>query len=489
MFTSILGIAFALGASAPAVPHPLPVSALDRISTWMHASADPRITVWTNHDQSPYNRGNRVRVYVRPESDGYITVVRIDTDGRVRVLFPREPWEDNFARGGRTFEVLDRGDRAFVVDDYPGVGYVFAIASPDPFDFDSYVLGDHWDYRTIADGRVRGDPYVTATDFAARIAARGTYDYDIIPYYVEQHYDYPRFVCYDCHTYVSYRYWDPYRYHCSRFRLVIYDNSYYYPYRYYPGRRVVVARPRRAAPRYVFKDYDGRSDYVTRVRERPIVTDRRTVERDRTSADVGGRGAVPAPVEGRRRVESPGSREGTQQPQDRRATPGERPSVQPNVDRGRTDAPGERRTVDPNPGNDRQPADRQPADRRSVDPNDNSPPRSGDRRTVEPNRDLRPMDNGSDSRSAEPRRGEPSQPGRPDQRRTTERPPSRAETPPRSEPRRAEPPQRSEPGRQQPQRAEPGRSQPQRSEPARAEPSRQPQSSQPVLRRRKPDSR
>lgn len=479
MFTSILGIALALGASAPAVPHPLPASAVDRISTWMHASADPRITVWTNHDESPYHRGDRVRVYVRPENDGYITVVRIDTDGRVRVLFPREPWEDNFARGGRTFEVLDRGQRAFQVDDYPGVGYVFAISSPDPFDFDPYVLGDHWDYRTIADGRVRGDPYVTATDFAARIANRGTYDYDLVPYYVEQHYDYPRFVCYDCHTYVSYRYWDPYRYHCSRFRLVIYDNWYYYPYRRYPGRRVVIRRPRRPEPRYVFKDYDGRSDYVTRVRQRPTVTGRRTIDIGRTSADVGGRGSIPAPIEGRRRVN--GRSDNGAQPQDRRAIPGQQPRVEPNVDRGRTEAPGDRRTV--NPGQDRnQGNDRQPADRRTVDPGNGSPPSSGDRRTVEPNRDLRPTDSGRDTRSQDSRRAQPSRPAPSDQPRQSQpqRPSSQGRPDSRAAPRRSQPP---------PQRAGPSRAEPRRSEPSRAEPSRQPRSSQPVLRRRKPDNR
>ena len=37
------------------------------------------------------------------------------------------------------------------------------------------------------------------------------YDYDVVPYYVERHYDYPRFVCYDCHAYASYSEWDPYR--------------------------------------------------------------------------------------------------------------------------------------------------------------------------------------------------------------------------------------------------------------------------------------
>jgi hypothetical protein len=132
----------------------------------------------------------------------------VDTDGRVRVLFPSEPWEDNFARGGREFEVDGRasGGDAFTIDDYPGVGYLFAVASADPFVYDGIESGDHWDYRVIADGRVRGDPYVALTDLAQRIVPEGysDWDYDIVSYNVERHYDYPRFLCYDCHTYVSY---------------------------------------------------------------------------------------------------------------------------------------------------------------------------------------------------------------------------------------------------------------------------------------------
>src|SRR2546425_11871351 len=80
-----------------------------------------RIEVWTNRGDDPYGSGQSVRVYFRADQDAYVTILRVDTDGRVRVLFPREPWEDNFARGGRDYEVLNGSDRAaFYIDDYPG---------------------------------------------------------------------------------------------------------------------------------------------------------------------------------------------------------------------------------------------------------------------------------------------------------------------------------------------------------------------------------
>jgi hypothetical protein len=258
-------------------------------------AAPGRVAVWTDQDD-PYHRGQSARVYLDAQRPAHVTVMRVDTDGRLTVLFPREPWGDTYVRQAREFEVTGgRGGRSFIVDDYPGVGYLFAIASAQPFDFDDIARGDYWDYRLIEGGRIRGDPYVVLTDLAARIAPGGNYDYDINPYYVEKRYDYPRFACYDCHAYAKYDEWDPYRQACARFRVVIYDDPRFYPYRWGRGRNVVMSRPARPGPRFVFRDADPRSEYVTRVRGGAAAERRRGEEAGRTSQDVGGRGAVPAP--------------------------------------------------------------------------------------------------------------------------------------------------------------------------------------------------
>src|SRR3989449_6913286 len=72
---------------------------------WPEASARTRIEVWTNRGDDAYASSQGARVFFRTEVDAYVTVLRVDTDGRVRVLFPLEPWEDNFARGGREYEI------------------------------------------------------------------------------------------------------------------------------------------------------------------------------------------------------------------------------------------------------------------------------------------------------------------------------------------------------------------------------------------------
>jgi uncharacterized protein DUF4384 len=431
----------------------------------------PRIELWTNRgDAAVYTRGERVRVYFRLDQDAYVTIFRVDTDGRVRVLFPRDPWEDNFARGGREFEVDGRvlGGDAFSIDDYPGVGYLFAVASADAFVYDQIESGDHWDYRVIADGRVRGDPYVAMTDLAQRIVPQGytDWDYDVISYNVGQHYDYPRFLCYDCHSYVSYSYWDPYYSSCVRFRMFVYDDPWYYPYRYYGGSRVVFTRPYRPQPRFIFKDWGtdrpSREGFVSRERERPVNDNTR---RGITGRDIGGLGSVPPP-----------------NVRDRRGRPGDNGNNGGNGGNGGNDHGNNGNDRGNNGNNDRGNRGNgggrrgqdsaKPADRPMVLPPADQPrvqPRAPDdqQRRVEP----RVVEPRSEPRREEPRREEP----------------RRIE--PRNEPRSVEP--RNEPRSQPQPRAEPRnepRSQPQpRAEPRRDPPREAPTPrNEPEVRRRKP---
>jgi len=256
-----------------------------------HASA-ARVSIWIDHD-APYTQGEAADVHLSVDEPSYVAVLRVDTDGRIRVLFPREPWTDTYVRGERELQVIGaRGGRSFLVDDDPGVGYLFALAATAPLDFRYITRGNYWDYRLIDGGRIQGDPYVRLTDLAARLVPEGPYDYDIAPYYVDRHYDYPRFVCYDCHAYASYREWDPYQSACTRYRVVIRDDPEYYPYRY-GGRNVVADRPTHPGPRFVFRDADPRLPPVSHGEPQR----RRATDDDsgRTSDDVGGRGAVPVP--------------------------------------------------------------------------------------------------------------------------------------------------------------------------------------------------
>jgi len=143
------------------------------------------ITVKLNHEQ--FSRGDKARVYVETARDGYLVVLHADPEGRVRILFPRDPTDDAFARGGRRLEIRARSDRdAFMVegggDD--GAGTVLAAFSADPFSFDGFVLNGHWDYRALGQGTVKDDALAGLLDIVRRMSGTHNFDYDAATYVV-----------------------------------------------------------------------------------------------------------------------------------------------------------------------------------------------------------------------------------------------------------------------------------------------------------------
>src|SRR5436190_1503500 len=152
------------------------------LSLVVSVTDDPPVKVWLNHDNY-FQRGDKARVNVRLTDDGYLLVLRADAEGRVRVLFPLDPSNDNFVRGHETIEVRGRGDReAFFVDDREGSGLVLAARSTAPFKFDEFVRGDHWDYRVL-DARQAGDDKEAALlDMVQRMTTEGPYDYGFFGY-------------------------------------------------------------------------------------------------------------------------------------------------------------------------------------------------------------------------------------------------------------------------------------------------------------------
>jgi hypothetical protein len=123
--------------------------------------------------------GERLKTKVRVEADGYLVVLRADSRGRVRVLFPIDPTDSNRIRGGRDFEIRGRGDRdGFMVDDREGSGVVLAAVSQTPFNFRALAAGD-----SAADSTA--DPEAQAVGVIDRMAD-GDYDYDIAAYGVSE---------------------------------------------------------------------------------------------------------------------------------------------------------------------------------------------------------------------------------------------------------------------------------------------------------------
>ena len=472
-FAYVLALVAGL-ASGPFTPDSAPRASLVTPS-WFFGNTRlgyeaPDVELWVSGDNL-FRRGDRARVYFRTDEDAFVTIVRIDTDGRVDILFPEDPYDNAEVRGGHTYRVYGHGHESFVINDYPGLGYIFAIASWEPFDYERVSQGRHWDYR-YAGGRVHRDPYEAARDFAELLLVdtRAAYSFDVAEYHVERRVNYPRFLCYDCHAYRPYPVWNPYSHACVKFRIVVWDDPYYYPYRRYGGRRVVYVRERVREPRYEFKELPRgtRPSDATLVehRRRATTTDQR---RPGSPLEDGN-------VASRRRAEEGASRPGsgaTRPGDDIRSEPttsGRRRPTELDRDEGASAGSPIRAPRRDARSNERSDEDLERGVRapRRDEPN------------AEANRDARADDRViiEDRGRREPRSDEPrSEPQREEPRRESPRSEPRSEprAEPRSEPRREAPAPREEPRRESPRsepKAEPRResSPPPKSEPRRSTP-------------------
>src|SRR5579862_1240306 len=147
--------------------------------------ADPPIKLWIS-SSGEFVSGDRARVHVRSQQDGYVVVLRADADGRLRVLYPIDPGADNFVRAGDKREIRSRGDReAFIVDDQRGDGLVLAAWSASPFHFNDFVRGDHWDYAALDTLQIGQDKEAGLLSVVQDMAGAAHFDYDALPYSVE----------------------------------------------------------------------------------------------------------------------------------------------------------------------------------------------------------------------------------------------------------------------------------------------------------------
>jgi hypothetical protein len=137
-------------------------------------------------------------VYTKAVENGYLIVLRTDPDGRVRVVFPLDPGDDQRITGGKKYELKSRGGReAFIATDSSGYGTVLAAVSRSPFRTGEFVRDGHWDIRSLSSGLVRDDPEAGLLDLIRRMKADEPFEYDVETYVVSEQYSrrldrYPR---------------------------------------------------------------------------------------------------------------------------------------------------------------------------------------------------------------------------------------------------------------------------------------------------------
>jgi uncharacterized protein DUF4384 len=244
---------------------------------------DPPIQLWINNDRR-FLPGDRAKVQVRTEEDGYLIVLHADPDGYLRVLFPLDPGKDNFVRGGKKYEVRGRGGREAFEADGRGRGTVYAAVSREPLQFDGFVLGDHWDYRALAPSRLSSNPEAELNELVRRMA-QDNFDYDVLSYDVIERVVYAS--DYSSRYYYGSTYYDPWCYHfsCGRpyygspfsisiffgrpYRRYYYDpyfyayDPFYNPFFYDPYYYSSAYYPRFAYPHRYYYNYPYRGGYYS----------------------------------------------------------------------------------------------------------------------------------------------------------------------------------------------------------------------------------
>ena len=203
----------------------------------------PEVSVWI--DRFSYRQGQRLRAFFQSDDGAYVTVIRITTAGDVRVLYPRTPSQQQPYRYDRLVddEVPYSSDLGFYVNEPDGVGFVFAIASYQPFDYRSVSSRGYWSTFQLTGNRY-ADPRQQVANFIDRtLPSSVEYSTDYIQYQVTgslyrprrygYQYDYDQIYT-DC---LRYYYGHP-SYYCQQFAT----------YGYGPFYPLVIGRVSRPAP-------------------------------------------------------------------------------------------------------------------------------------------------------------------------------------------------------------------------------------------------
>ncbi|MGQ0815928.1 MAG: caspase family protein [Gemmatimonadota bacterium] len=86
-----------------------------------------------SNNQKNFRVGDAVEFRATSSRDGYLTIVDLGTDGKVVVIYPSEPGEDNRIRAGQEF-ILPTGDITFEAQLPSGRGIVRAFVTEKPLD-------------------------------------------------------------------------------------------------------------------------------------------------------------------------------------------------------------------------------------------------------------------------------------------------------------------------------------------------------------------
>ena len=91
------------------------------------------VTAWVDHADNTYAVGERVRLFVKPSKDAYVTVLNVGPSGQTTMLFPNAHQKDNRIAGSQAVEIPPPASGASIKVSAPvGRELIKVVASTSP---------------------------------------------------------------------------------------------------------------------------------------------------------------------------------------------------------------------------------------------------------------------------------------------------------------------------------------------------------------------
>jgi hypothetical protein len=114
----------------------------DGRSNYIRVDRNLDADIWVNRSDNEYFIGDNIKMHYRLNADAYVSVISIDSRGRVNLLYPSQPGDNPWRRGGVTYTLPGADDDFdFAVDGPEGTETIQIIASHDRFAIPNWYNG------------------------------------------------------------------------------------------------------------------------------------------------------------------------------------------------------------------------------------------------------------------------------------------------------------------------------------------------------------
>jgi hypothetical protein len=151
------------------------------------------------------NPGDQVGFRLQSQTDAYLIIFNIDTEGYVDLLYPARGEKPVHVRDGETYPIPENKDESLVVEGNTGVEFVFVLVVPDRDDIDRReldFLAEAGELPPEQRYRIDGDPFIAANIIAGElvrgISHREGVSLDYTYFYINDRVAYPCYLCGEC---------------------------------------------------------------------------------------------------------------------------------------------------------------------------------------------------------------------------------------------------------------------------------------------------